>query len=152
MVGPPGSGKSRITAKFFPNYIRINRDTLKTKSKCIKLTKESLKSGKSVVIDNTNPKVDARKEYLDLAKEFNVPVRCIVQKIDKLFANHLNNVRVQITKGSTKKISMVVYHTFYKYFVYPEKEEGITDIIETNFTEFGYFDSENDKKLFLLKY
>lgn len=152
MIGPPGSGKSRITQKFFPNYVRINRDTLKTKTKCINLTKKALSEGQSVVIDNTNPTTIDRKVYLDLAKNYTLKVRCIVMKIEKAFANHLNNVRVQITKGETKKIPMVVYHTFYKKFQYPTKDEGIHDIIEANFLDFGYFDSENDQKLFLLKY
>ena len=31
MVGAPGSGKSSFTANYLPNYVRVNRDTLKTK-------------------------------------------------------------------------------------------------------------------------
>jgi hypothetical protein len=34
------------------------------------LARESCKSGKSVVIDNTNPEAVTRKLYIDIAKEF----------------------------------------------------------------------------------
>jgi bifunctional polynucleotide phosphatase/kinase len=55
MVGGPGSGKSTyVTTKLASSYVRVNNDELKTKEKCMKVCKESLEAGKSVVIDNTN--------------------------------------------------------------------------------------------------
>jgi len=35
-----------------------------------------MKQGKSVIIDNTNPKKDDRKYFLDLAKKYNYKTRC----------------------------------------------------------------------------
>ena len=35
--GPPGGGKSTFWKNYLPKYIRINRDTLKTKEKCYKV-------------------------------------------------------------------------------------------------------------------
>lgn len=57
--GFPGSGKSTaFRAVFQPlNYVHVNRDTLKTPAKCLQVAREALQSGKSVVIDNTNPSV-----------------------------------------------------------------------------------------------
>jgi bifunctional polynucleotide phosphatase/kinase len=37
-------------------YERVNRDSLKTKEKCYKVAEGYIKEGKSLVIDNTNPK------------------------------------------------------------------------------------------------
>lgn len=54
LVGPPASGKSTLCDTFFSDYIRINQDTLKTIAKCIKAATTSLKSGNSVIVDNTN--------------------------------------------------------------------------------------------------
>ena len=47
----------------------MNQDTLKTKEKCVKVAREAIEEGKSVVVDNTNPAPDVRKLYLALAKE-----------------------------------------------------------------------------------
>jgi bifunctional polynucleotide phosphatase/kinase len=53
-------------------YSRVNRDTLKTKEKCVKVAEEEIKKGKSVVIDNTNPSQADRKLYLDIAKKHGI--------------------------------------------------------------------------------
>lgn len=37
MVGAPGSGKSNFCVNYLPKYVRVNRDTLKTKEKCYKV-------------------------------------------------------------------------------------------------------------------
>lgn len=76
MVGSPGSGKSTFCTNYLPNYVRINRDTLKTKEKCYKVAEEEIVKGKSVVIDNTNPKTDDRKYFITLAKRHNYKLRC----------------------------------------------------------------------------
>jgi bifunctional polynucleotide phosphatase/kinase len=76
MVGAPGSGKSTFCKNFLPGYIRVNRDTLKTKEKCYKVAEENILQGKSVVIDNTNPKKEDRRYFIDLAKKHGLKVRC----------------------------------------------------------------------------
>lgn len=50
-------GKSTFARKYFvpAGYVHVNQDTLKTKDKCLKVAREAVESGKSVVIDNTNP-------------------------------------------------------------------------------------------------
>ena len=63
LVGPPASGKSTICDSFFSEYTRINQDTLKTIQKCIKAASVSIKSGRSVIVDNTN----ANKQVLFLS-------------------------------------------------------------------------------------
>ena len=70
MAGPPASGKSTLSTRYLvpKGYVRVNRDTLGTAKKCLDATKEALKSGKSVVVDNTNPSKAARAEYIDVAK------------------------------------------------------------------------------------
>jgi bifunctional polynucleotide phosphatase/kinase len=54
--GSPGSGKSTFWHNYMPKYERVNRDTLKTKEKCYAVAEGFMKQGKSVIIDNTNPK------------------------------------------------------------------------------------------------
>lgn len=63
MVGAPGSGKSTFVTSRLANYVRVCNDELKTKEKCMKVCREALAEGKSVVIDNTNPTADVRARY-----------------------------------------------------------------------------------------
>ena len=48
------------------------------KEKTIRLADQGLISGKSVVVDNTHVDREARKPYIDLAKKYQVPVRCFL--------------------------------------------------------------------------
>lgn len=70
--------------------MRVNNDTLKTKEKCIKVCREALQEGKSVVIDNTNPTEDVRRLYINIAKEFKVPVRALYFDVSKDICIHNN--------------------------------------------------------------
>jgi hypothetical protein len=54
-----------------------------------------------------------------------------------------------MTKGKTKKIPDVVYHTYYKYFEEPTSSEGISEIMTETFHPI--FDNEQHKRLFLGK-
>lgn len=36
----------------------------------MKVAQEAMEAGKSLVIDNTNPEIATRKEYIDLAKKY----------------------------------------------------------------------------------
>lgn len=146
LVGPPSCGKSTFSRRFFPNYIRINRDEIGTMAKCIKATKDALKQKKSVIIDNLNGTKKARKEFIDCVPK-GVDVKCIVFDVEKELALHLNLLRVKMTKGKTKKIPDVVYHTYYKYFEQPSNVEGISKIVIETFEPI--FEDEHHRKLFL---
>ena len=105
-------------------------DTLKTKSKCLKLTKESIKNNKSIVIDNTNIDKKTRKEYIDIAKDSNYLVRGIVMDVDKEFALHLNNIRSIVT--GIKPVPKIAYNVLLKKYQIPTKDEGIDKIKNIN--------------------
>ena len=74
MVGYPGSGKSTF-AETAKNYTVVNRDTLRTWQKCVQSADAALKARKSVLVDNTNPDLESRKRYVDLAKKHKVACR-----------------------------------------------------------------------------
>jgi bifunctional polynucleotide phosphatase/kinase len=103
MIGSVGSGKSTFVGNFLKDYVRINRDTLKTKEKCLSKAEEAIKENKFVVIDNTNPQQKDRKEFLDLAKKYSkhilnipleYPVRAFFMDVTKQLAMHNDNQRV----------------------------------------------------------
>lgn len=63
------SSLSTIFSDLSLGYEWVNRDDLKTAEKCLKKAGEALRAGKSVVVDNTNPSIEAREKYIALAKK-----------------------------------------------------------------------------------
>lgn len=111
LIGPQASGKSTL-CKMFPSYVRVNRDTLKNKAKCLTATAEAIKAGKSVIIDNTNPDVESREPYITLARAANYHVRFININVDKVMATHLDEMRVELS--GVKPMPAIAFNIFFK--------------------------------------
>lgn len=113
-VGVPGCGKSTYYNKHLKplGYKHINQDTLKTKAKVIKAIHEALENGNCLAIDNTNPTHDGRKEYYDLAKQYNYSVVVLHMTKDGYGWNKLRE----------KPVPTIVYHKFHKNLVVPTIE------------------------------
>lgn len=97
MVGCPASGKSYFALKQLGCHNRlkiINRDTLGTWQKCISEAKKHLENNLSVIIDNTNPDVESRKRFIEVAKHMNVSCRVFLMNVSKEHARHNNKVSV----------------------------------------------------------
>lgn len=148
ICGCPASGKSTFRRRYFEKhgYLAVNRDTMGTMEKCVKAARDAVKNGKSVVSDNTNPSVAARKDFIDIAKQAGIPCRCFIMKTPLELAHHLNLVRQNQTKGEVRRIPDVGYNVYKKNFEAPSKTEGFSDIIEVDFVP--QFDSKSDERLF----
>lgn len=163
-VGFPGCGKSTFYKNNCNNYVHINQDELKTKAKCLKLCLNSMKNNKNIVIDNTNPSKEIRKNYIDMAKEYNYKCRCIYFNIDFLLAKHMNYYRaftenkilipegdsLKTTPSETLRVPDIGYNLYKSKFEMPELNEGFEDII-TIYPNI-IFDNEINKKLFFKYY
>jgi len=148
LCGSPASGKSFFAKNYLlPHGFKwVNQDTLKTKEKCLKATKEFLAQGHSVVVDNTNPKVEVRAEYVKLAKANDVPIRCFYLTTPLGIAKHLNMYRENVTKGAQPHVPRVAFAVFKKSFQKPLKSEGFSEVREIEFTVESL--DEGQKKLF----
>lgn len=146
-IGAPGSGKSTFARKnLIPRgYVHVNRDTLKTPSACIALAVSSLESGKSVVVDNTSPKADARAPFIQAARDRGIPVRCFRFKTDVDLAKHLNMVREK-TQG-IQHVPDIAYNLFQKHLEEPVMKEGYSEIVSVPFIV--EFDSDEQRRIFL---
>ncbi|KAK6039451.1 hypothetical protein COOONC_23045, partial [Cooperia oncophora] len=117
IVGFPGSGKSTFARKLESEhgYMVVNRDTLGTWQKCCEHARAHLRSGKSAVVDNTNPDKEARSRYTALAKEMKVPCRCFVLTCDIHQAEH--NVKFRLlTQKPSNEVTMMVLRTYAKKY------------------------------------
>jgi bifunctional polynucleotide phosphatase/kinase len=130
-VGPPAAGKS-TTSKKFPNYVIACQDTLKTKAKVISTAKTALKAGSSVIIDRKNEYIEDRTEFINIAKEYKVPVRIIWFDIIRSLSEHLATYREIITY---KHIPQIVFNKYYskeKGLQVPTEKEG-AKVIKVHF-------------------
>ncbi|KAK3258288.1 hypothetical protein CYMTET_32661, partial [Cymbomonas tetramitiformis] len=135
LVGPPAAGKSTVAQRHFAEkhgYVRVNRDELKSESKCLKKCEESLAAGECVVIDNTNPTKVARHAFLALALAANVPVRCIILETPLEICFHLNMVRERT--GGVKHIPAVAYNIYRSKYEEPDSSEGFSEIVKVPFS------------------
>lgn len=146
-VGFPASGKSTFAKMHFEpaGYIHINRDTLGSWQKCAQLCKKSLSSGKSVVVDNTNPDIESRKRYIEIARQMIVPCRCFRFTASLNHARHNEKFRVMIQKS--KPVNDIIMHSYKKKFVEPSISEGFTEILKVNFVP--NFQSPMHEKLYM---
>lgn len=123
MVGYPGSGKSTISNSFDKSrYKVISGDEFLTSKKMIIEAKKHIEMGFSVIFDATNPTVEKRKEYVDLAKKYSLPVRCIVLKTDITESMFRNNKREKV-------IPKITYYVFRKRYKEPSIDEGFVEVI-----------------------
>jgi len=79
LVGVPGSGKSTVSKLLeSKGWIRVNQDDLGNRRACETLTMNSLKEGKSVIIDRCNFDFSQRSTWTKMASKFNVStIRCL---------------------------------------------------------------------------
>jgi len=146
-VGYPGAGKSTFAKTHFVprGYVHVNQDTLKTKEKCKAAAGDALASGKSVVIDNTNPSTSIRQEFIEIAQANGVPVRCFVFQTDQELARHCNMSREKIS--GTAHVPIIAYRTYSSHFSEPSLAEGFSQIKKIDWIP--AFPSEAQKKVFM---
>jgi len=134
MIGYPGSGKSYYVKNYIlqhDNYVYISQDELKTKKKVIQNIYDNLTLGNSIVLDNTNPSKLIRKEYIDIAKKFNILCRCIEFSTSFDHSYHNNMYRSTITQ---KYVPIVAYRIYRKKYEKPVASEGFYAIDTIDFT------------------
>lgn len=156
LVGPPACGKTTIARTMFVDpvvqvhpdgrvsasepdmsdvrrYVWVNRDTLGTPAKCLAATVAALKSGQSVVVDNTLPSAEARAPYIAAAAKAGAAVRAIVLVPPDGVSDHLNILRAVDPTSKRDPIPAVAFHTFRKYYTAPTVSEGLSSVVEVPF-------------------
>ena len=115
LIGPQASGKTTLAKRFCEEnkeYVYVNQDTLKTKAKCLKAIRDTVKSGKSIIVDNTNSSEKNRKEILEEVKEKGYHIRYVHFNVTKEFAQHLDEMRVEL--HNTTPIPTIAFNIYFK--------------------------------------
>ncbi|KAB8216150.1 polynucleotide kinase 3 phosphatase-domain-containing protein [Aspergillus novoparasiticus] len=146
--GSPGAGKSTFYWDYLEplGYERVNQDILKTRPKCIKVAKEHLAAGRSVVVDNTNADPETRSHWIEIAKEFGIPIRCVYFSASPTLCRHNNAVRASnksLNPESRTLLPGIAFGDFGRRFKEPTMAEGFQDIVRVDFRFRG--DEESQK-------
>lgn len=114
LMGNQGSGKSTFSNFLKEEYVILEQDVLKTIPKMLKNAKVNLINGQKIVIDATNPSIEKREVWINLAKEYN-KTYCIVWSIKNGY---------EFNKYRLNKIPDIAYNIYSKKFEEPTKHEA----------------------------
>merc|ERR1719195_628396 len=134
MRGPPGGGKSTFAKRYLEEegYEWVNQDTLKTKAKVKKAIENALKNKKSVVVDKTHPDRNSRADWIAIGKKFKAHIRLFNMMTEREVAEHMNMVRLKITRDMDRRVGQIPYNIFYKKIREdedPSMDEGFDEIV-----------------------
>ena len=139
-IGPQGCGKSTMTnylSKKY-NFSIINGDLQKTKTNMKKMFKKYQNSEdiSGIIIDNTTPTQESRKEWINLLENKEKwHISIIYINVDKLISFHLTKYRQCFTGF---KIPSVAIHSYYKKLEIPSQEEGNVIVIDKPIINYEY--------------
>ncbi|WP_138501525.1 AAA family ATPase [Nostoc sp. PA-18-2419] len=130
-IGIQGAGKSTFyCTQFFNTHIHLNLDMLKTRHREQILLQGCLEAKQPFVVDNTNPTVEDRKQYIIPAKDKGFRV------LAYYFDSKLEDCQQRNSRRSPKLIvPLVGLLATQKKLVLPSWNEGFNAIysVKTNF-------------------
>ncbi|KAI2788570.1 hypothetical protein POX_e06589 [Penicillium oxalicum] len=147
--GSPGAGKSTYFWKNLEplGYERVNQDILGSRPKCLKVARELIQAGKSVAVDNTNATQEVRAYWVALAKESNIPIRCVHFLASSELCKHNAAARAsnkELNPESRQTLPGIAFIDYARRYQVPTLDEGFADIIPV---EFRFRGTEDEKKL-----
>ncbi len=143
--GIQASGKTTFYKDFFlKSHIRISLDQLRTRNKEEKYIQLCLSFNQSFVVDNTNPTINDRGKYINVAKEHKCKIICYYFK-SKL-NDSLERNKKRIGKENIPEIG--VRGTFNKLEI-PSFKEGFDELyyVEINENSFTIKEWHNEEIL-----
>ncbi|MNI56944.1 hypothetical protein D3C73_1119760 [compost metagenome] len=123
-IGIQASGKSTFyKEKFFKTHMRVNLDMLRTRHREDVFLEASFRTSLPFVVDNTNPTIEERKKYIELAKNHKFKIVGYYFEPDYDVAFERNQQR----QGKDKVPEVGIKSTFKKLQI-PTYEEGYDEL------------------------
>ncbi len=130
-IGIQASGKSTFYHERFEDYVHINLDTLHTRNKEKLLLQECVESGRSFVVDNTNPTREDREKYIRAARDHGYRVQgyYFQSSVSDCIARNQNRegkarVPDQAVAATHRKLELPEYGEGFDELFYVHMEDG----------------------------
>jgi predicted kinase len=134
-VGIQASGKSSFyRARFFDTHLRVNLDMLKTRHREQLLLRSCIEVKQPFVVDNTNPSIEERARYIELARSGGFRVVGYYFRSQPKEALVRNNQRT----GKARIAEKGILGTYKRLYV-PTVEEGFDELYHVHIDEKGIF-------------
>lgn len=124
MMGLQASGKSTFCKeRLFQTHIRINLDMLRTRHRENIYINASFQAKQPFVVDNTNPTVEDRRKYIELAKKHDFRVIGYYFEPDYAESIQRNEVR-----SGKERIPEIGIKSVMKKLQAPQFDEGFDEL------------------------
>ncbi|MDE7253431.1 MAG: ATP-binding protein [Acetatifactor sp.] len=130
-IGIQASGKSTFYHEQFEDYVHINLDILHTRNKEKLLLQECVESGRSFVVDNTNPTKEDREKYIRAARDHGYRVQgyYFQSSVSDCIARNQNRegkakVPDQAVAATHRKLELPEYGEGFDELFYVRMEDG----------------------------
>lgn len=127
-VGLPGSGKSSFyRARYAGTHALVSKDLLRNardpRAREARLIEEALASGRSVVVDDTNPRREDRAALVELGRRFGARLVC-------WFFDESRETCLERNRGRTgrARVPDVAIHVAARRLVVPSPAEGFDEV------------------------
>ncbi len=134
-IGLQGSGKSRFyRERFAGTHVHVSRDLMRNnrnpRRRQRQLVEEALRSGRSVVVDNTNPAPADREELISLGRAFGA------RAVGYFFRPDVgSSLRRNAGRAGRARVPEVAIFATAKRLVPPTRVEGFDQIFEVEAVE-----------------
>ena len=129
LIGIQASGKTTFCQEYFSGIDTVSLDVINTRKNEDKIIAELINTGKSFVIDNTNPTKAERKKYIDIAKQngyktVGIYFRSSVDECLKRNSERRNNVPLKGILATAKKLEQPSYPENFDELYYVKIEDN----------------------------
>jgi predicted kinase len=128
LIGLQGAGKSTFRRQFFDaTHVVVSKDLLRNnrrpQRRQLELIHEALRRGASVVVDNTNPRVEDRAALIDVARQYDARVRGFYLSCSVDISRSRNALRT-----GRERVADIGILTTAKLLRRPSRAEGFDDL------------------------
>jgi predicted kinase len=138
LVGLQASGKSSFYGSYFARtHVHVSKDLLRNshhrQARQMRLIEQTLGSGRSVVVDNTNPRAEDRRPLIALARSFGAKV--VGYRFEGSVAQCL--ARNANRAGRARVPNVAIYSTA-RIFELPTRCEGFDALFRVRLDDNGF--------------
>jgi predicted kinase len=137
-VGLQASGKSSFYAsRYHATHVHVSKDLLgrarHKHDKQMRLVANAIRSGRSVVVDNTNPRKADRAELVALARQHGAKITAV-----SFTASVGDCLRRNATREGKERVPPVAIYSTAKKLERPCRDEGFDEVIEARLGDEGF--------------